>query len=157
MQIEDISKGIEIVNGEELYLLDIEKAHNIQSGQIIDDISIGEGEMFELFIKMIRFVAKHNDFELSLIKYRIGSKIKWNVYILYRINNTLQRVQIKNVDCEYCVWKGDVADSTELSLYTAVKECNYKDALHAAWSLPEVKCPACGKKIRIRAIWAEDY
>lgn len=43
MQIEEITKSIEMVNGDKLYLLDIEKLDNIEKGQVINDVRIGGG------------------------------------------------------------------------------------------------------------------
>lgn len=39
------------------------------------------------------------------------------------------------------------------SLYDTVKD--WKTVLDMAWSLSEIKCPGCGKKLNRKAIWAE--
>lgn len=64
-----------------------------------------------------------------------------------------QRVQLEDSDCKYCTWSGKIANPTTPSLYSTMKD--WKIALDMAWSLPEVKCPGCGKKLNRKAIWAE--
>lgn len=65
MQIEEITKSTEIVNGDKLYLLDIEKLDNIEKGQVINGVRLGADETFETFLRMKEFVKHHEGFSLA--------------------------------------------------------------------------------------------
>ncbi len=148
MEIEDVTKSIEIVNGEKLYLVDIEKS------QVIDGVRIGGEDTFELLLKMKDFVKNHEGFSLALFRCKIGTtRWVWVACILYRINNMWQRVQIENIVCEYCGWNGKSTNPTVPSLYDTVKD--RQNALNSAWNQPEVNCPICEKKLMRRAIWVQ--
>jgi hypothetical protein len=54
---------------------------------------------------------------------------------VYNISDKWQRVQIENVTCEFCGWKGEIANPTVPSLYDTVKD--RQGALNSAWTLDE--------------------
>lgn len=154
MQIEEITKSIEIVNGEKLYLLDIEKLDNIKKEDSINGICIGPGSM-DYFFLWIKFVKKYDNFCLALNFHKMGEmRLLWLYYLLYKYNGVWQKVEIETSDCTYCTWRGRIANPTAPDLYSNITK-GWQTALNAAWNLPEVSCPRCGHKLKRKAIWAE--
>jgi hypothetical protein len=155
MKIEDITKSIELVNDEKLYLIDMELWNILESDNEIDGILIGGENILKALYRMADFVMRHEGFSLAFYRYSIGStRYIWLFCIVYNINDKWQKVQIENVTCEFCGWKGEIANPTVPSLYDTVKDM--QGALNSAWNLHEVNCPTCGKKLTRKAIWVEE-
>lgn len=154
MKIEDVTKSIEIVNDEKLYMIDMKLWHILESNKEIDGVSLGGENILKSLLGMVDFVRRHEGFSLAFYRYYIGPiRYRWLFCIVYKINDEWQRVQIESTNCGFCGWNGNVANPTVPSLYDTVKDI--QGALNLAWNLPEVKCPACGKKLMRSAIWAE--
>jgi hypothetical protein len=154
MKIEEVTKSIEVVNEAKLYLIDMDKWYMVENNKAIDGVILGGENIFRLLSGMAEFVRKHDGFSLAVYHYNIGPiKWIWASCIIYKVNNMWQRVQIENIVCESCGWKGEIANPTIPSLYDTVKD--RQGALNFAWNLPEVKCPKCAKKLKRNAIWAQ--
>ncbi|MBK1811934.1 hypothetical protein JHL18_15035 [Clostridium sp. YIM B02505] len=151
MKIEYVTKSIELVNDEKLYLINMELWNILERDNEIDGIPMEEN-LLKSLSKMASFVRKHKGFSLTFYRYSIGTtRYRWLFCIVYNINDRLQRVQIENVTCEFCGWKGKMANPTIPSLYDTVED--RQEALNIAWNMPVVNCPVCDKKLKRNAIW----
>lgn len=152
MKIEELTKSIEVVNDEKLYLINMERWHVIEREKEIDGISLGGEHLLRSLFGMADFVKQHEGFSLAFYRYSIGKSMwKWLFCILYNISGEWQRVQIENITCEFCGWNGEIANPTLPSLYDTVKD--RQGALNSAWNLPKIECPTCGKKLTRNPIW----
>ena len=154
MKIQDISKSVEIVNGESLYIFDVEKWNLIKSNPVIDEVLVGGEELIKLVSGMVEFTKQHDEFSLACYRYKIGfEKWFWIFIELLKTDIGWQRIHIERISCESCGWEGDIANPTLPSLYDTVD--NKEGALNSAWAHPVKNCPICGKKLQRFAIWTE--
>lgn len=154
MKIEDVTKSIEIVNDEKLFLIDMKSWHILESEKEIDGVSLGGENILKSLFGMADFVRRHEGFSLAFYRYSIGpTRWRWLFCLLYRVNDEWQRVQIESTTCESCGWEWEIANPTVPNLYDTVKD--RQAALNSAWNLHEVMCPVCGKKLMRNAIWVE--
>ena len=154
MKIEDISKSIEVVNDEPLYIFNVEKWNFIKSNPVIDGVLIGGESLIRLVSGMVEFTKQHDEFSLAFYRYKIGSKKWFWIFIeLLKTDIGWQRVHIEEIICESCGWKGNIANPTFPSLYDTVD--NKGDALNNAWAHTVKNCPICENKLPRFAIWTQ--
>ena len=154
MKIEEISKRMEVVNDEQLYIIDVGQWNLIKSNPVIDEVPIGGENIMRLLLGMIEFTKQNDEFDLAFYRCNIGSKKwRWLFCELLKTDIGWQRVQIEQIVCENCGWKGKIANPTVPSLYDTVS--NKQEALNLAWSQPIENCLSCGKNLPRFSIWTQ--
>lgn len=151
MEIGKFSKCKEKIDGEDCYILDEKIYNNVNLLKKLDGVVDSE-----IFIKYVAhdvsFVKEHKGFCIAL--YKIRSKISnWFPCILYFYEGAWRRIQLEFTECEFCGWKGQIANPTIPDLYIAIPE--RVEALNRALNLPVVSCPKCENKLNRHAIWVE--
>jgi len=154
MKIEDVSKSIEVVNDEKLYIIDVEQWNVIKYNPVIDEVSLGGENIMRLLSGMIEFTKQHDEFCLAFYRCNIGTtRWRWLFCELLKTDMGWQRVKIEQIICENCGWKGEIANPTLPSLYDTVS--NKQEALNFAWAQPAKNCPICGKRLPRFSIWTQ--
>ncbi|MFZ6721381.1 hypothetical protein [Undibacterium sp. Ji49W] len=106
-----------------------------------------------LILELVSFVSKYsNEFCLGL--YRPKGLKAWLPVPLFNLKEEWQRVQIEQIDCVKCNWKGKIANPSEPTLYFGTS--NELAATQRAAMLSRCNCPKCGAPLARHAVWTED-
>lgn len=135
-----------VLDGQIVYLLDSAAIEELLAKTEIDGIPIGSMDIIK---HMMIFVRRHSGF--SLIFYRLGKLKNWVFCIVYRVDSRWQRVQIENLTCSQCGWKGLSANPTIPELYLGSP--NRWNALEQVGLIQSVDCPVCSAELPRPTIW----
>ncbi|TMV50636.1 hypothetical protein FE783_08045 [Paenibacillus mesophilus] len=94
--------------------------------------------------------------EMSVVFCRqYPTRRRWSFINLIKLKEgKLQRFQLEHLTCESCGWNGYSANPTIPDLYWGLP--SEKAVLDAAWKIPKVNCPYCGRGLPRYAIWVEN-
>ncbi|GGF88164.1 hypothetical protein GCM10010912_36790 [Paenibacillus albidus] len=144
MNLGDTSKIM--LDGQLVYLIDPSLNESVISDKEINGIKVYS---VDLVRDMMIFIKENPGF--SLICYLIGQQRRWMFCIVYRLENTWRRVQIENLVCNKCGWKGISANPAIPELYFGVP--NEWDALKK--SSAAQSCPQCAEKLPRDSLWTK--
>ncbi|MGE5371614.1 MAG: hypothetical protein ACM3QZ_06445 [Solirubrobacterales bacterium] len=152
--MENVFKRSEILDGQEVFLLNIDNWRSRDAIPSIDGVPLAEGELVRTALQLVDFIHEHPGFELAFFKVRFGpTKWSWLFNLTYTTKEGLQRVQIEQTTCEQCHTQLCVANPTIPDLYLMVP--NWQVAMNRGWSQPVVSCPTCGGGLERHAVWTE--
>ncbi|WP_028590995.1 hypothetical protein [Paenibacillus massiliensis] len=134
------------IDGQIVYTVDTKAFELLINNPIIENQPINA---LDTVCNMMDFVRKYSSFSLAF--YPLGSQKKWMFCLLLSKNEKLQRVQIENVQCKVCNWKGSIANPTIPELYYGCPD--RWGALEEASKIPIVHCPNCNSTLPRHSIW----
>lgn len=136
------------IDGQIVYYIVATKAFELLvNNPVIEDKPINA---WDTACKMMDFVRKYSSFSLAF--YELGNQNTYMFCLLLEKNGKLQRVQIENVQCKVCGWKGIIANPTIPELYNGCPD--RWGALEEAYKTPIVHCPNCNSTLPRHSIWA---
>jgi hypothetical protein len=135
------------IDGQIVYIVDTKAFELLVNNPEIEDQPI---YALDTVFNMMDYVQKYSFFSLAI--FPLGNQNKWMFCLLLDKNQKLQRVQIENVQCKVCDWKGEIANPTIPELYYGCPD--RWGALEEASKIPTVQCPSCNSKLPRYSIWA---
>jgi predicted RNA-binding Zn-ribbon protein involved in translation (DUF1610 family) len=144
MNLDDRSKIV--IDGQTVYLLHPNLIERILLGKEVNGIKVNALDLVE---NMMVFIKENPEF--SLVCYLIGHQPRWMFCIVYQLDDTWRRVQIENVICNNCGWKGMSANPSIPELYFGVP--NEWETLKKAASTQF--CPQCSQKLSRDSLWTK--
>ncbi|KHL91523.1 hypothetical protein QW71_34310 [Paenibacillus sp. IHB B 3415] len=146
MNLNDELISQETIDGQLLYVLDPRAFELLIKNPVIEDKRISA---LDIVSNMMDIVKKHNLFSLTF--YPLGKGGNWMFCLLLDLQEKQQRVQIENVQCIKCNWKGIIANPTIPELYYGSPD--RWEALDEAYKVPKVHCPNCNNPLPRYSIW----
>lgn len=151
-EIEEITKRIEVIDGDKVYVLD----KSMQTGlNILRKIADREKNnvVFVHLKKDIKFICSHQNFAIAF-RPTHTSIVRWIPCLIYKYAGEWRRVVIQYANCSRCNWTGTIANPTEPDLYITLE--NRFEVMRQMAQLCYCRCPRCGGGLSSRGIWMED-
>lgn len=153
MEIEKIVKCTKVLDGEKFYFLDQKIYDKINCLQELDEV-VNKEIIIDYLEKHILFLKQNKEFFIALYRPNLQAGI-WFTCIVYFYENAWRRVHIEFTECEFCDWKGKIANPDICNLYISLPRPYCYEVMRNAASLTSVNCPKCKKKLKRHAIWTE--
>lgn len=155
LQINDfikISKKTLFVDGELVHYIDNNMIKEIKLLQSIIEFN-KDKSLYSKLNKDLDFIVKYKEFAIVFHPIKIGDSMKWIPCLVYKYENELIRVVIRNSKCLSCDWQGSIANPTFPDLYYSIDDKS--KVMNKLNNLKFLKCPVCGESIDCKVIWIE--
>ena len=149
--LENISKRVEIVDGQEVFFIDPNMKDEIS--RLREYISPYKEYVFSSIGHYINFMLEHEGFAVIIRPMSFGQNEKWIPHLVFFYQNEWRKVCLQNVYCKECGWKGVIACPISTDFFLGMKDEH--ERLQEAFELPFLGCPECGGKISSYAIWID--
>jgi|GEM_PF-2596505 len=145
------------INGQNLYFLNDDEWQKILEEQKLGNIALIDFIVKRLISLELPLFNKYPDLHLvgSINKSSDGDL--FNHYVLIDFDGEYQRVDIRKVCCNNCLWKGVIGNPNVSDIYFGIST-NKKpfELMREARRFETKKCPKCDTEFNQPAIWIGD-
>lgn len=154
MSTDEINLPVQIINGEEMYVPDLQDWETLFPTRVYQGRRLFAEDLSALVKLHLDLSRRYPAFALA---FRASSPLKksWLICMLLQTTSGPQRVHIEHLKCDVCAWYGPTANPMLPDLYIGIPD--KWDLIRAAERHPVRPCPKCGSKLPRHPIWTEPW